>query len=95
MHNLDCLKKYFFGGQAESESEIRNDVFVEPPGFKDFMSFSISRSKILLGSKGIGKSILLYALHDALLGNDTISVLIDDVDLASFSDNSKIHYDAS
>lgn len=81
MSALDSLEKYFFGGEAEAESEIRNAVFVEPQKLRTLLNFNRSRYKILLGQKGVGKTILLSVMHDSVLENDEIALLITPKDI--------------
>ena len=91
--NLDDLSKYFFGGEAEAESEIRNDIFVSPKDLKSVLSFRRARYKVLLGSKGLGKSLLINVLNESILEDESISVLLAPEDfnceeIASKSTNS-------
>ena len=76
MEKLDTLNKYFFGGEAEAEAEIRNEVFVPPIHLNKILSFSRSRYKVLLGAKGVGKSLLINVLNESALEDNAISVLL-------------------
>ncbi|MBB4605711.1 hypothetical protein GGR59_001956 [Xanthomonas arboricola] len=76
MSNIDSLVKYFKGGSAEAEREIRGQVFVQPKNFSSLLNFDFHSSVVLLGNKGIGKSILVNVIHEAFLENDELSVLI-------------------
>lgn len=76
MSNLNSLTKYFRGGSAEEEKEIRGEVFVPPSNINTLLSFDFHSSVILLGNKGVGKSIFVNVLHEAYLQNSELSVLI-------------------
>lgn len=81
MSNLQSLIKYFKGGSAEEEKEIRGEVFVPPSNLSSLLSFDFHSSVILLGNKGVGKSIFVNVLHEAYLRNNELSVLITPSDL--------------
>lgn len=76
MENLETLNAYFFGGEAEAESEIRNNIFVSPSNLKSLLSFNRARYKVLLGSKGVGKSLLLNVMNESVLEERDISILL-------------------
>jgi hypothetical protein len=79
--HLQSLIKYFKGGSAEEEKEIRGEVFVPPSNLSSLLSFDFHSSVILLGNKGVGKSIFVNVLHEAYLRNSELSVLITPSDL--------------
>lgn len=81
MSNLASLIKYFRGGAAEDEKEIRGEVFVPPGNMDDLLSFDFHSNVILLGNKGVGKSIFVNVIHEAYLKNNELSVLITPDDL--------------
>ncbi len=81
MSNLQSLVKYFKGGSAEEEKEIRGEVFVPPHNLSSLLSFDFHSSVILLGNKGVGKSIFVNVLHEAYLRNGELSVLVTPSDL--------------
>ncbi|MBA5205112.1 hypothetical protein H2Y57_15670 [Pectobacterium aroidearum] len=81
MPHLPNLIKYFKGGSAESEKDIRGEVFVPPANMNSLMSFDFHSSVILLGNKGVGKSIFVSVLHEAYLENNELSLLITPNDL--------------
>ncbi|MEL0578425.1 hypothetical protein AACK17_07725 [Pectobacterium punjabense] len=81
MSYLPNLIKYFKGGSAESEKDIRGEVFVPPANINSLMSFDFHSSVILLGNKGVGKSIFVSVLHEAYLENNELSLLITPNDL--------------
>lgn len=81
MTNLPSLIKYFKGGNAEAEKEIRGEVFVPPGNMSTLMSFDFHSNVILLGNKGVGKSIFVSVLHEAYLENNELSLLITPDDL--------------
>ncbi|MEE2732130.1 MAG: hypothetical protein VYA55_15035 [Pseudomonadota bacterium] len=81
MSNLKSLIKYFKGGAAEDERDIRGEVFVPPENMDDLLSFDFHSNVILLGNKGVGKSIFVNVLHEAYLKNNELSVLITPDDL--------------
>lgn len=81
MSHLQSLVKYFKGGSAEEEKEIRGEVFVPPSNLSSLLSFDFHSSVILLGNKGVGKSIFVNVLHEAYLRNNELSVLVTPSDL--------------
>ncbi|HBO5034815.1 P-loop ATPase, Sll1717 family [Pseudomonas aeruginosa] len=81
MSNLASLIKYFKGGYAEAEKKIRGEVFVPPGNMNALMSFDFHSNVILLGNKGVGKSIFVNVLHEAYLENNELSLLITPDDL--------------
>lgn len=76
MPHLKSLIKYFKGGSAEEEKEIRGEVFIPPSNLSELLSFDFHSSVILLGNKGVGKSIFVNVLHEAYLRNKELSLLI-------------------
>lgn len=81
MPHISSLIKYFKGGSAEQEKEIRGEVFVAPGNLNDLLSFDFHSNVILLGNKGVGKSIFVNVLHEAYLKNNELSLLITPNDL--------------
>lgn len=81
MSNLRSLTKFFKGGNAEAEKDIRGQVFVPPGNINSLMSFDFHSNVILLGNKGVGKSIFVSVLHEAYLENGELSLLITPDDL--------------
>lgn len=81
MPHLQSLIKYFKGGSAEEEKEIRGEVFVPPNNLSELLSFDFHSSVILLGNKGVGKSIFVNVLHEAYLRNGELSLLITPSDM--------------
>lgn len=81
MSNLDSLVKFFKGGSAEAEQDIRGEVFVRPNNFSELLNFDFHSTVILLGNKGIGKSIFVNVLHEAFLENAELSLLLTPGDL--------------
>lgn len=57
MSQLPSLIKYFKGGNAEAEKDIRGEVFVPPGNMNTLMGFDFHSNVVLLGNKGVGKSI--------------------------------------
>ncbi len=82
MPHISSLIKYFKGGSAEQEREIRGEVFVAPSNLNDLLSFDFHSNVILLGNKGVGKSIFVNVLHEAYLKNSELSLLITPNDLS-------------
>lgn len=78
---FDSLDKYFFGGEAEAEVEIRKDVFIQPKTIHELLSFRRSRYKIVTAPKGIGKTLLLSVLNESILDEDQISILMTPRDI--------------
>lgn len=85
MTKLPSLIKFFKGGNAEAEKDIRGEVFVKPGNFSELLDFDFHQSVILLGNKGVGKSIFVNVLHEAFLENSELSILVtpDDFDCDS------------
>jgi hypothetical protein len=81
MDHLSSLVKYFKGGNAEAEKDIRGEVFVPPGNMSTLMGFDFHSNVILLGNKGVGKSIFVSVLHEAYLENSELSLLITPNDL--------------
>lgn len=81
MSNLSSLVKFFKGGNAEAEKDIRGEVFVQPGNFSELLNFDFHSSVILLGNKGVGKSIFIHVLHEAFLANNELSLLLTPDDL--------------
>lgn len=81
MSNLQNLVKYFKGGNAEAEKDIRGEVFIPPGNMSSLMSFDFHSNVILIGNKGVGKSIFVSVLHEAYLENNELSLLITPNDL--------------
>lgn len=78
---LDHLVKFFKGGNAEAEKDIRGEIFVKPEIFDDLLNFDFHNSVILLGNKGVGKTIFVTVLHEAFLKNDELSLLLTPDDI--------------
>lgn len=81
MAHLQSLIKYFKGGSAEEEKDIRGEVFVAPGNLSTLLSFDFHSNVVLLGNKGVGKSIFVNVLHEAYLKNGELSVLVTPNDL--------------
>lgn len=81
MSNLQSLVKYFRGGSAEEEREIRGEVFVPPENLSSILDFDFHSHVILLGNKGVGKSMFVNVLHEAYLKNSELSLLITPSDI--------------
>lgn len=80
-NQLKSLGKFFKGGSAEEEKDIRGVVFIPPENIEDLLDFDFHDSTIILGNKGVGKSILINVLHEAYLKNQELSLLISPRDL--------------
>ncbi len=76
MAAIQSLVKYFKGGYAEAEKEIRGEVFVPPGNMSTLLGFDFHSNVILLGNKGVGKSMFVSVLHEAYLDNKELSLLI-------------------
>jgi hypothetical protein len=81
MNSLPSLAKYFKGGYAESEKDIRGEVFVPPGNMSVLLGFDFHSNVILLGNKGVGKSMFVTVLHEAYLDNKELSLLITPNDI--------------
>lgn len=73
---IQNLVKYFKGGYAEAEKDIRGEVFVPPGNMATLLGFDFHSNVILLGNKGVGKSMFVTVLHEAYLDNKELSLLI-------------------
>lgn len=76
MKRLEALSTYFKGGQSESETKIRNDIFVIPNDIEDITDFNLSNYKIVIGPKGSGKSMLVDYLSQHYLKSNKIAIVI-------------------
>ena len=76
MSQLASLTKYFRGGNAEAEKDIRGEIFVTPANMETLLGFDFHSNVILLGNKGVGKSIFVSVLSEAYLRNGEVSVLL-------------------
>ena len=81
MSNIQSLTKYFKGGNAEAEKDIRGEIFIPPGNLATLLSFDFHSNVILLGNKGVGKSIFVSVLSEAYLKNGEVSVLLTPDDL--------------
>lgn len=81
MNGFESLVKFFKGGNAEAEKDIRGEVFVRPGNFSELLNFDFHSTVILLGNKGVGKSIFVNVLHEAFLENSELSLLLTPDDL--------------
>lgn len=62
MNNLDILQKYFSSGSAAQEKSFISDVFVISDNFQEIILPAENSIRLLVGSKGSGKSALLEYL---------------------------------
>jgi hypothetical protein len=62
--NLHTLMEYFPSGTGEEERELLREVFIKPSKFDDIIYDNINRLKIIIGSKGVGKSALLGKIDE-------------------------------
>jgi len=83
MSRQKYLQKFFQGGDAESEKEILEAVFVKPKSILKLLDFGIRNSKVLIGQKGVGKSMILQAIQSSVLASNSISILIDPSNLST------------
>lgn len=79
--SLSHLIKFFKGGNAEAEKDIRGEIFVKPEIFDSLLNFDYHSSVILLGNKGVGKTIFVTVMHEAFLKNNELSLLLTPDDL--------------
>ncbi len=78
---LNHLIKFFKGGNAEAEKDIRGEIFVKPEIFDKLLNFDYHSSVILLGNKGVGKTIFVTVMHEAFLKNNELSLLLTPDDM--------------
>jgi len=71
--HLQHLLDFFFGGDAESEREIRSDVFVKTRMYQAMKRKNVGLD-ILVAQKGVGKTYLLEELHNVALQSGNISL---------------------
>ncbi|MFY0524794.1 P-loop ATPase, Sll1717 family [Archangium gephyra] len=62
---LDVLAPYFFSGTAEGEKRILKEVFIPPGQMAEVLNLPEGNPRILVGSKGMGKSAMLNRFYDA------------------------------
>lgn len=84
INQLDAVLKYFPTGTAEGERKLLEHVFITPQQMETVMSTPAGSPRILVGTKGTGKSAIVYRIHDAALANGVPSLLLrpDDLDLS-------------
>ena len=89
MESLEALANYFKGGQAESEREIIEKIFVTPENISEITDFIFTNYKIISAPKGAGKSILLSYLNKYYLKSNILSLLVDPKELSCDNIHSK------
>lgn len=78
----------FSNFSAEEELDYLNEIFVQPRYYDTLFSDLLNgNSKIILGARGVGKSTLIYQLHNQLLNNKSLSIVIDDYEGISLQKN--------
>jgi len=92
MNNLRCLLDYFLDGSAETEREIRSEVFVQTRDIRKFLLSLKHNFSLLVSAKGIGKSFLLEEMNDTALSEGNISLLIHpkDIDMEAINQASVV-----
>ncbi|NTX16361.1 hypothetical protein HUA76_36885 [Myxococcus sp. CA056] len=79
---LDVLTPYFFSGTAEGELRILKDVFIQPAQMAEVLHVPMGNPRILVGTKGMGKSAILHRLHQASQSQRLPALLLTPSDLA-------------
>lgn len=64
MSNLQALKRYFLTGAAEEDRPILSKLFITPDQLSDIVGVYPGTIRLLVGSKGIGKTAILESIHD-------------------------------
>ena len=90
---LDVLAPYFFSGTAEGEKRILKDVFIPPGQMAEVLNLPEGNPRILVGSKGIGKSAMLHRFYEATRAQKLPALFLtpSDLDLRPLQG----HYDLS
>lgn len=78
---LNLLKGFFETGTAEGDSSFLKDVFVQSEEYEDFISVPRSGPRLLLGSKGSGKSAILRYFRWQLQEADVPVILLRPKDI--------------
>lgn len=92
MENLRVLKNYFPNGTAEGEREILKEVFIPPALLSEVVTAPQGSPRIVVGTKGVGKTALVERSHDANRAAGIPSLLLrpDDFDLSKISNATDI-----
>jgi hypothetical protein len=90
---LDILAPYFFSGTAEGEKRILKDVFIPPGQMAEVLNLPEGNPRILVGSKGMGKSAMLHRFYEATRAQKLPALFLtpSDLDLRPLQG----HYDLS
>jgi Cdc6-like AAA superfamily ATPase len=85
MSNLSLLKNYFIAATAESENNFLDDVFVTSNDFYNIIEPISGTMRILVGSKGSGKSALLERLLKRAQGDNVPIIRLTPANLDDLS----------
>lgn len=88
MSHLDVLLKYFPTGTAEGERSVLEQAFIMPEQMADIISAPVGSPRLMVGSKGIGKSAILQQLLRSC-GEAQIPAMLlhpDDIDVETVGD---------
>jgi hypothetical protein len=80
--NLHTLMEYFPSGTGEEERELLREVFIKPNKFDDIIHDKTNRLKIIIGSKGVGKSALLGKIDEIAQTQKIPSLLLKPDDIS-------------
>lgn len=88
MKELEILQQYFSTGSAAQEKNYITDVFVMNDQFQDIVMPQSRSIRLLVGSKGSGKSALLEYLYQTCLKEDipVLSMSPIDIEIEDISD---------
>ena len=81
MNNLEILQKYFSSGTATQEKDFIYDVFVKNDNFSDIITPASRSIRLLVGSKGSGKSALLEYLFQECQKNKIPAISLNPIDI--------------
>lgn len=74
--NLEILSNYFGGGSAEEETDILNQIFVKNKDFRLIVMPRPRTIRLLVGSKGSGKSAILQYWKSVCDNNNIPSIIL-------------------
>lgn len=92
LNPLRTLKEFFPNGTAEGEREILKRVFIPPTQLADVVTAPLGNPRIVVGSKGVGKTAIVERSHSASQAQGVPSLLLrpEDFDLSKLSSSTYI-----
>ena len=81
MTELEIMQQYFSTGSATQEKNFIADVFVINENFEDIIMPASRSIRLLVGSKGSGKSALLEYLYQRCLAEEIPAISLSPIDI--------------